>query len=188
MKELQNMPEDEAWIPGRRRAEVVRETGETSVTMTIDLDGRGVHDVETGSSMLDHLLDQLSRHSGFDLTVRAEVRKDPDGHHLAEDVAIVLGRTLDQALGARTGIRRMGHSIVPLDESLALVAVDLGGRGYAMLDLPFSTPAIGDLRSELVSHVLETLAREGRLNLHVRVLAGSNDHHIAESVFKALAK
>ena len=148
----------------------------------------GSYQVRTGITMLDHLYDQLSRHSGFDLRLEAEARNDPDGHHTAEDASIVLGRALDQALGDRTGIRRMGHAVVPLDEALALVAVDLGGRGYSALDLPFRTPIMGDLRSELVSHVLETLAREARMNLHVRVMAGDNDHHMAEAVFKALAK
>ncbi|MBI4236201.1 MAG: imidazoleglycerol-phosphate dehydratase [Chloroflexi bacterium] len=171
-----------------RRGELSRETGETRVSVTLDLDGRGRHEVNTGCKMLDHLLDQLARHSGFGLTLHAEARNDPDGHHLAEDTAIVLGRALDKALGERTGIRRMGHAVVPLDEALALVAVDLGGRGYAVVEAPFATPVIGDLRSEMVGHILETLAREGRLALHVRVLAGENDHHIAESIFKALAK
>ena len=180
------MPDGE--VSTERRAHVSRETGETKISVTLNLDGRGKHDVETGMKMLDHLFDQLSRHSGFDLTLSTEIRNDPDGHHTAEDASIALGRALDQALGDRTGIRRMGHAVVPLDESLALVAVDLGGRGYSALEMPFTTPMIGDLRSELVSHVLETLAREARMNVHVRVMAGDNDHHIAESVFKALAK
>lgn len=171
-----------------RRVELSRETGETRVSVTLDLDGRGQYDVQTGLKMLDHLLDQLSRHSGFDLSIHTETLNDPDGHHTAEDTAIVLGRALDQALGDRIGIRRMGHAVVPLDEALSMVAVDLGGRGYSVLDLPFHTPIIGDLRSELVGHVLESLAREARINLHVRVLAGRNDHHIAEATFKALAK
>ncbi len=171
-----------------RSAEVVRETGETQVSVYLNVDGRGDYQVRTGIKMLDHLFDQLSRHSGFDLKLDAEVRNDPDGHHTTEDASIVLGRALDQALGDRTGIRRMGHAIVPLDEALALVAVDLGGRGYSALELPFKTPMIGDLRSELVSHVLETLAREARMNLHIRVMAGDNDHHMAEAAFKALAK
>ena len=178
---------DREKIPDRR-ADVSRETGETSVSVTLNLDGRGSHQVETGMNMLDHLYDQLSRHSGFDMMLRAEVRNDPDGHHTAEDASIVLGRALDKALGDRTGIRRMGHAIVPLDESLAMVAVDLGGRGYSAIDMPFTTPMIGDLRSELVSHVLETLAREARMNVHVQVMAGDNDHHVAEAVFKSLAK
>ena len=180
------MPDGEITLS--RRAQISRETGETRVSVTLDVDGRGVHEVTTGMKMLDHLYDQLSRHSGVDLKLTAEARNDPDGHHTAEDASIVVGRALDQALGDRIGIRRMGHAIVPLDESLALVAVDLGGRGYSALDLPLSTPMIGDLRSELVSHVLETLAREARMNIHVRVMAGDNDHHIAEAVFKALAK
>ncbi|MBI4328467.1 MAG: imidazoleglycerol-phosphate dehydratase HisB [Chloroflexi bacterium] len=171
-----------------RRAQMSRETGETSVQVSLNLDGTGSYVVETGSEMLDHLLSQLSRHSGFDLTVKATAQRDPDGHHRAEDVAIVLGRALDRALGERVGVRRMGDATVPLDEALALVAVDLGGRGYAVVEASFATSHIGDLRSELVHHVLESFAREGRFTLHVRVLAGFNDHHKAEAVFKALAK
>ena len=179
---------DDGDVGPDRSAEVARETAETKVSATLTIEGLGSYQVRTGIKMLDHLYDQLSRHSGFDLRLDAEVRNDPDGHHTAEDASIVLGRALDQALGDRMGIRRMGHAIVPLDEALALVAVDLGGRGYSALDLPFKTPMIGDLRSELVGHVLETLAREARMSLHVRVMAGDNDHHVAEAVFKALAK
>lgn len=171
-----------------RRAKVNRETGETSVFVALNLDGNATHDVNTGSLMLDHLLDQLGRHSGFDIVVRAEGKNDPDGHHTAEDAGIVIGRALGEALGDRTGIRRMGHAIVPLDDALTTVAVDLGGRGYAAIGLKFASAVIGDLRTELVAHVLESIAREARINLHVIQQAGVNDHHIAESTFKALAK
>jgi imidazoleglycerol-phosphate dehydratase len=138
--------------------------------------------------MLDHLLAQLARHGGLDLTVTATAHQDPDGHHLAEDVALVLGRALDEALGERRGIRRMESATIPMDDALAQVAVDLAGRGHAVLHLPFTTTALGGLRTEMVGHVLETLAREARLTLHVRILAGHNDHHIAEAAFKALAR
>ena len=171
-----------------RRADVRRETGETSVSVSLNLDGSAQYDVSTGSLMLDHLLDQLGRHSGFDLMVRAEGKNDPDGHHTAEDVGIVIGRALGEALGDRTGIRRMGHAMAPLDDALTTVAVDLGGRGYAAISLTFASAIMGDLRTELVEHVLESIAREARINLHVIQQAGVNDHHIAESTFKALAK
>ncbi len=171
-----------------RQATVRRETRETIVEVSINLDGRAQHDVSTGSLMLNHLIDQLGRHSGFDLTVRAEGLNDPDGHHTAEDTGIVIGRALAEALGDRTGIRRMAHETVPLDDALTTSVVDLGGRGYAAIGLQFSTGMIGDLRSELVGHVLESIAREGRINLHVVQHAGVNDHHIAEATFKALAK
>ena len=171
-----------------RRAEENRETGETSVSVSINIDGRATYDVSTGIKMLDHLLDQLGRHSGFDLTVHAEGKDDPDGHHTAEDVGIVVGRALGNALGDRTGIRRMAHETVPLDDALMTAVVDLGGRGYAVIGMEFRTGMIGDLRSELIPHVLESIAREARINLHVVQHAGQNDHHIAEATFKALAK
>ncbi len=171
-----------------RTAEVTRETRETTIWAELDLDGRGGYQIETGNAMLDHLLAQLARHGGFGLRVTATVHQDPDGHHLAEDVALVVGRAFDQALGDRLGIRRMYDAAVPMDDALATVAVDLSGRGYAAVHLSFTTSAIGDLRSELVRHVLETLAREARMTLHVRVVAGHNDHHMAEAVFKALAR
>ena len=174
--------------PAPRQATVRRETRETVIEVALNLDGAATYDVSTGSLMLNHLIDQLGRHSGFDLSVRAEGLNDPDGHHTAEDTGIVIGRALGEALGDRTGIRRMGHAIVPLDDALITVAVDLSGRGYAVIPLTFSTPMMGDLRSELVSHVLESIAREARINLHVVQNAGSNDHHIAEATFKALAK
>lgn len=171
-----------------RHATVRRETRETIVEVSINLDGRAQHDVSTGSLMLNHLIDQLGRHSGFDLTVRAEGLNDPDGHHTAEDTGIVIGRALAKALGDRTGIRRMAHETVPLDDALMTSVVDLAGRGYAAIGLQFGTGMIGDLRSELVGHVLESMAREARINLHVVQHAGVNDHHIAEATFKALAK
>lgn len=171
-----------------RQATVRRETRETIVEVSINLDGRAQHDVSTGSLMLNHLIDQLGRHSGFDLTVRAEGLNDPDGHHTAEDTGIVIGRALGEALGDRTGIRRMAHETVPLDDALMTSVVDLGGRGYAAIGLQFNTGMMGDLRTELVGHVLESIAREGRINLHVVQHAGVNDHHIAEATFKALAK
>ena len=176
----------QAWP--ERQSSIRRETGETVVEVSINLDGRAHYDVSTGLVMLDHLIDQLGRHSGFDLTVRAEGTKDPDGHHVAEDTGIVLGRALGEALGDRTGIRRMAHETVPLDDALMTAVVDLGGRGYAVIGMQFNTGMIGDLRSELVAHVLESMAREARINLHVVQHAGVNDHHIAEATFKALAK
>ena len=171
-----------------RQATVRRETSESVVEVTLNLDGVARYDVTTGIKMLDHLLDQLGRHSGFDLTIRAEGKDDPDGHHTSEDVGIVVGRALGEALGDRTGIRRMAHETVPLDDALTTAVVDLGGRGYAVIGLEFKTGMIGDLRTELVGHVLESIAREARINLHVVQHAGANDHHIAEATFKALAK
>ncbi len=171
-----------------RAATVRRETREARVEVALNLDGAGRADVSTGIGFLDHLLDSLARHARFDLAVRAEGDLHVDQHHTAEDVAITLGQALNQALGERRAIRRFGDAAVPLDEALAWVAVDLGGRGWAEIDLPFRGTAIGGLSADMVPHVLRSLALEGRFSLHVRLLAGENDHHRAEATFKALAR
>ncbi len=171
-----------------RRASLARETAETKVVVELNLDGIGKTEVETGIGMLDHLLDQLGRHGLFDLTVRAEGDLHRDAHHSTEDVGILLGRAFSAALGERKGIARMGHAIVPLDEALVLVAVDVGGRGYAEIDLPFAGERIGELPTQLVRHLLQSFALEARVSLHVRLLAGLDDHHRAEAAFKALAR
>jgi len=171
-----------------RTASVVRETGETSIRVELDLDGAGRADVSTGVGMLDHMLHQLARHSGFDLTVAASGDLHVDAHHTAEDVAIAVGRALNQALGERIGIARFADRTVPLDESLIQVALDLSGRPYAVISLDFPAPMIGELPSSMAKHMLETIAFEGRLALHVRQLAGENEHHILEATFKALAR
>ena len=174
--------------PPERRATLTRETNETRVVVELALEGTGQSQVSTGQAMLDHLLSQLAKHAGFDLKISAQGFVDPDGHHMVEDVAITLGKAFQQALGEKQGIARMAHSVVPLDEALAMVAVDIGGRGYAVIEAPFTLPKIGDLLSDLVRHFLQTFAYESRLNLHAKVLSGVNDHHKAEALFKALAK
>jgi imidazoleglycerol-phosphate dehydratase len=171
-----------------RTAHIRRETRESRVEVVLNLDGAGRGDVTTGIGFLDHMLDSLARHARFDLTVRAEGDLHVDQHHTAEDVGISLGQALDKALGERRGIRRFGDAVVPLDEALAQVAVDLGGRGWASIDLPFKGTMIGGLSSEMIPHLLQSFAMEGRLSLHVRLLAGDNDHHRAEATFKALAR
>ena len=170
-----------------RSGQYARQTQETSVTVTIGLDGRGAADVDTGIGMFDHMLRQLGTHGLFDLEVRATGDLDVDSHHTVEDVAICLGRALDAALGDKAGITRMGSAIVPLDEALALVAVDLSGRGAAAVDVPLTGYKLGTLQTEMIAHFLETFAVQGGITLHVRLLAGENDHHKAEAVFKALA-
>lgn len=175
-------------MPPERKGSVRRETKETKVTVEMNLDGSGQVDIATGIGMLDHLLEQLPRHSLFDITIQASGDIERDPHHLIEDVGIGLGRALSEALGERRGIVRMGHAVVPLDEALALVAVDLSGRGLAAVDLPFTSDRIGELPTEMIAHHLAAFAVEGRFNLHVRVLAGTNDHHKAEAAFKALAR
>lgn len=175
-------------MPPERKGSVRRETKETQVTVEMNVDGSGRADIATGIGMLDHLLEQLPRHGLFDITIRASGDIERDPHHLIEDVGLGLGRALSEALGERRGIVRMGHAVVPLDEALALVAVDLSGRGHAAVELPFTSERIGELPTEMIAHHLAAFAVEGRFNLHVRVLAGTNDHHKAEAAFKALAR
>ena len=172
----------------QRKTSLNRRTGETDVSLTVNLDGRGDHQISTGNGMLDHLLRQLSRHGLIDLKLSAKGDLETGWHHLVEDIAITLGRAFHQALGEGSGIRRMAHALVPLDEALALVAVDLSGRGYARLDLDLAGEMVETLPGDMVHHFLETLAVEGKFNLHVRVMCGQNSHHKAEAIFKALAK
>lgn len=172
----------------RRAAARHRSTAETTVEVRIDLDGGGHADITTGIGFLDHLLTQLARHSGIDLAVRASGDLHVDEHHTVEDVAIVLGQALLEAVGDRKGIRRMGQSILPMDDCLVLVAVDFGGRGKAVIDLPFSSERLGALPTELIGHFLDSFATEARINLHCRLLVPGNDHHRAEAAFKGLAR
>ena len=171
-----------------RTAQVRRETRETTIDLSLDLDGVGRADVTTGVGFLDHLLDSLARHARFDLTVSASGDLHVDAHHTVEDVAIVLGQVFDRALGDKRGLRRFADATVPLDEALVQVAVDLSGRGFATIDLPFGGEMIGAMPTEMVPHFLRSFATEARLTLHVRLLAGENDHHRAEATFKALAR
>ena len=170
-----------------RTATVDRKTAESEISITLNLDGRGAAEIVTGNGMLDHMLDALARHGALDITVKATGGTSMGWHHVEEDTAIVLGRCLDKALGDRKGIVRMGHAIVPLDESLALAAIDLGGRGYAVVDT--GAPEYGgEMPADMVRHFLEAFAIEAKSNLHVQVLAGKNDHHRTEAIFKALAR
>jgi imidazoleglycerol-phosphate dehydratase len=175
-------------LGANRTAEINRKTRETDIALGLDLDGIGRYEVSTGIGMFDHLLESLARHALFDLRVQATGDIDRDPHHLVEDVGLVLGQAINQALGERLGITRFGHAVVPMDEALAMVALDLGGRPYASVGLEFGRDMIGALPAEDVPHMLEAVAQEGRLNLHVRLLAGDNDHHIAEAAFKGLAR
>ena len=171
-----------------RKGKASRETTETRISVELDIDGRGQYEIATGNGMFDHLLAQLSRHGLIDLKVAGEGDVEVGWHHLVEDTAIVVGRALREAVGDARGITRMSHAYVPLDEALALVVVDFGGRGYAVLDTGLGEGDLGGLSGDLLTHFLETLAREGQFNLHVRLLAGTNNHHRAESIFKALAR
>ena len=164
-----------------------RTTTETRVFVELSLAGQGRAQVNTGIGFLDHLLTSLSRHGRFDLVIRCDGDLIVDDHHTAEDVALALGGGLDKALGDRKGINRFGHAIVPLDEALSRVAVDLSGRPFADVNLGLRRESIGTLATENISHFLRSLATAGRMALHVDVLKGENDHHRAESAFKATA-
>lgn len=171
-----------------RNTAVERKTAETEVQLTLNLDGDGRHKIDTGVGFLDHMLNHVAVHGLFDLTVTATGDLHVDAHHTIEDVAIVLGQALAQALGERRGIRRMGHAYVPMDEALAFVAVDLSGRPYSMIETQWRTPSLGTMPTAMVDHFLKSVAVHGRMNLHARVEYGRNDHHQAEALFKALGR
>ncbi len=168
-----------------RQRVVKRATKETDISLELDLDGSGKCRAATGIKMLDHFISQVAQHGRFDLKLTAS---GDDDHHLTEDVAICFGQALNQALGEKRGIVRMGDATVPMDDSLAQVAIDLSGRGYAVLDMEFQENDMAGFATDLIRHFLESLAAEGKLNLHARVLYGKNDHHKAEAVFKALGR
>lgn len=171
-----------------RRGQVHRVTRETRITVTWELDGTGRFKGGTGVGFLDHMLEQLAVHGLFDLVVQAQGDLHVDVHHTVEDVALALGQALDQALGDRKGIVRMGFSYVPMDETLARVVVDLSGRPYTVVQVCWHGPQIGALPTSLVPHFFRSLATTGRFNLHAQVLYGQDDHHQAEALFKALAR
>lgn len=171
-----------------RSATIERKTKETQIELSLNVDGSGRIDVDTGIGFLDHMLTLFAGHGLFDLTVKATGDLHIDEHHTAEDVFICLGKALDQALGDRRSIVRTAHSYVPMDEALGLVAVDLGGRPYSVFDAEFVTPRLGQLGTDLLFHLFESLAIHGRMNLHAKILYGRNDHHKSEALFKALAR
>jgi imidazoleglycerol-phosphate dehydratase len=170
-----------------RRAERTRETRETRIRVQLDLDGFGSADVHTGVGFFDHLLSSLAHHALFDLTVEASGDLDVDEHHTVEDVSLVLGEALSTALGDRARIVRFGDASVPMDEALATAVVDVSGRPYAVIDIPFRSERVGTLPTQLVEHALESFARTAGLTLHLTA-RGRNDHHVAEAAFKALAR
>jgi imidazoleglycerol-phosphate dehydratase len=172
---------------GGRVAEVTRRTRETEVGVRLVLDGSGVAEIATGIGFYDHLLTSLAHHGLFDLQVRATGDLHVDEHHTVEDAALVLGAAFDAALGDRAGVRRFGESQVPMDEALASAVVDVGGRPYAVIELPFRADRAGGLPLQLVDHALESFAMTARATLHLRG-HGRNDHHLAEAAFKALGR
>src|SRR5580704_2748817 len=171
-----------------RKADISRATKETRVRVALDLDGSGKSSPQTGVGFFDHMLDLLARHSLIDLNIQAGGDLQVDGHHTVEDVGIVLGQALDKALGDKRGIHRYGWAIVPMDESLAQVAIDLSGRPAFVFNVEFTGPLIGTFPVELVEEFFKSVATAGKMNLHVNVPYGTNNHHIAEAIFKATAK
>ena len=170
-----------------RRSEINRETTEVTITGYLELDGAGDSQIKTGLGFLDHMLGAFARHGRFDLELVASGDTDVDDHHTVEDCAIVLGRALDDALGDRTGITRFGYAYAPLDESLTRAVIDLSGRPWPEVSIEFTRDTIGEVATENIIHFLSSFAVEGRMALHVDLIRGQNDHHKAESAFKALA-
>jgi imidazoleglycerol-phosphate dehydratase len=170
-----------------RIATVARTTGETSITVTLLLDGGGRADVDTGVPFLDHLLVSLARHARFDLDLRCTGDLAVDDHHTVEDCALAIGAALREALGDVQGIARFGHAYAPLDEALARAVVDVSGRAFAFVDLGLRRERLGSLSTEMIPHALRSLASAAGLTVHVELLRGDNDHHRAEAAFKALA-
>lgn len=171
-----------------RRAVVTRVTGETDITVELDLDGTGTCSIDTGVPFFDHMLNAFGRHGLFDLTVRATGDIDVDAHHTVEDTGIVLGQAFTQALGDKAGITRFSDVCIPMDETLVQAAVDISGRGQAYCDLPIPTERVGSFDTELAVEFFYAFARDARVTLHVRELAGANSHHIIEAAFKAAGR
>ena len=171
-----------------RQATVTRETRETHITVTIDLDGTGKADLSTGIGFFDHMLDGFARHGLFDLTVRCEGDLQVDCHHTIEDTGITLGTAIARALGDKAGILRYGSCLLPMDETLALCAVDLGGRPYFVYDAAFAGPRCGGMDTQMAREFFYAVSYAAAMNLHLKILYGANDHHKLEALFKAFAK
>jgi imidazoleglycerol-phosphate dehydratase len=171
-----------------RRGVISRHTAETKIDARLNLDGRGRYDVRTGIRFLDHMLELFARHGAFDLTLSASGDLDVDQHHTVEDVGIVLGEAVSSALGTRRGINRAGYFLMPMDETLAVAAIDLGGRVHAAVDLKLRVRRVGDLQAELIPDFFDGFAQAVRGNVHVKVLYGRSSHHHVEAVFKAFAR
>jgi imidazoleglycerol-phosphate dehydratase len=171
-----------------REARIERQTGETQVSVQLELDGSGQWHIETGVGFFDHMLSHVAVHGMVDLTVRAKGDLHVDAHHTVEDVGIVLGQALRQALGDRAGIARYGHCLLPMDEALAMLALDFSNRGLLVADLPFASAQVGTFDTELVSEFLRALAHHAGMTLHARLVCGENTHHQIEALFKALGR
>lgn len=171
-----------------RTATIARKTSETSIDVTVNLDGTGIYDVSTGVGFFDHMLEQLSRHSLIDLTVRTQGDLHIDAHHTVEDTGIAIGEAFAKALGDKRGIRRYGDALSPMDETLTRVALDISGRPWLVWKSGFTMQRLGELDTELIEHWFHSFAQTAGLTLHVETLYGSNNHHIVESAFKGLAR
>jgi imidazoleglycerol-phosphate dehydratase len=171
-----------------RRAVIDRKTAETSIAIRLTLDGKGQHDIRTGIRFLDHMLQLVARHGGFDLKIHASGDLDVDQHHTVEDVGIALGEAVAKALGDRRGINRAGYFVMTMDESLGVAALDLSGRIHTVVDLKLKVERVGDLQSELVQDFFEGFAQGARANVHMKVLYGRSSHHQVEALFKAFAR
>lgn len=171
-----------------RIAEVSRKTGETDIKVRINLDGSGKSNIDTGIGFFDHMLTAFAKHGFFDLDVKVVGDLNVDGHHTVEDTAIVIGNAINQAVGDKKGIRRYGSMLLPMDETLAMCAIDLCGRPYFVMDAEFTAPMIGDFDTQLVSEFFYSMSYAAMMNLHLRIVTGSNEHHKVEAMFKAFAK
>ncbi len=171
-----------------RTASITRKTNETNITLSVNLDGTGTHTIATGVGFFDHMLTQIAVHGLIDIDLQAEGDLHIDAHHTIEDCGIVLGDAIGQALGDKRGIRRMAEASVPMDDSLANVVLDLSGRSYSVIQIPWVSASVGSIPTSLIEHFFETVAVAAKMNLHIRVFYGRDNHHIAEAMFKAFAR
>lgn len=171
-----------------RISKIERNTLETKIKMEFNIDGKGEYTLDTGIGFFDHMLSHISKHGFFDLSVNAQGDLEVDSHHLIEDTGIVFGKCISKALGDKKGIKRMAHSIVPMDEALVLCAVDISGRPYLVFDAEFTVPKLGDFDTEMTEEFFRAVSDNAGLNIHIKVLAGKNNHHIAEAIFKAFGR
>ena len=171
-----------------RRALIERRTSETAISLRLNIDGKGRYDVHTGIRFLDHMLELVARHGGIDLIIKAAGDLDVDQHHTVEDLGIALGQAVVSALGSRRGINRAGYFVMPMDESLAVAAIDLSGRSHAVVDLRLRVRRVGDLEADLINDFFDGFAQGARANVHVKVLYGRSAHHQVEAIFKSFAR
>lgn len=171
-----------------RIASINRNTYETKINMTLDIDGIGINNINTGIGFFDHMLTHIAKHGLMDINVICDGDLDVDCHHTVEDIGIVLGKCINEALGNKAGIRRYGHTIVPMDEALVLCAIDFSGRGYLSFDAEFTIPSIGMLDTEMIKEFFRAVCENAKITLHIKMLSGTNNHHIAEAIFKAFGR